>query len=144
MFQVLVQGRKGLNRSVDGDVVVVELFGEEDWVSPSDIVLEDEGAAEENLDDLEIKERELKKSTHAKKDEIKPTGKVVGIIRRKWRQYCGILQGNTDGVYQLFVPSNRCIPKIRIETRQADFLRTQKLIVTIDSWPRYSRYPHVC
>lgn len=24
-------------------------------------------------------------------DEITPTGKVVGIIRRKWRQYCGIL-----------------------------------------------------
>jgi exoribonuclease R len=23
-----------------------------------------------------------------------PTGHVVGIIRRKWRQYCGILQQN--------------------------------------------------
>lgn len=23
-----------------------------------------------------------------------PTGKIVGIIRRKWRQYCGILQDN--------------------------------------------------
>lgn len=49
-----------------------------------------------------------------------------------------------DGVYQLFVPADRSIPKIRIETRQAEFLRTQKLIVTIDSWPRHSRYPHVC
>lgn len=48
-----------------------------------------------------------------------------------------------DGVYQLFVPADRSIPKIRIETRQAEFLRTQKLIVTIDSWPRHSRYPHV-
>lgn len=48
-----------------------------------------------------------------------------------------------DGVFQLFVPADRSIPKIRIETRQAEFLRTQKLIVTIDSWPRHSRYPHV-
>lgn len=48
-----------------------------------------------------------------------------------------------DGVYQLFVPADRSIPKIRIETRQAEFLRTQKLIVTIDAWPRHSRYPHV-
>jgi len=23
-----------------------------------------------------------------------PTGHIVGIIRRKWRQYCGILQQN--------------------------------------------------
>lgn len=73
--------------------MVVELYKEEEWVSPSDIVLEDEGVAEENIDELEIKERELKKSVHRKKGEIKPTGKVVGVIRRKWRQYCGILQG---------------------------------------------------
>ncbi|XP_018576622.1 exosome complex exonuclease RRP44 [Anoplophora glabripennis] len=139
---VIVQGRKGLNRAVDGDVVVVEIFKEEDWVSPSEIVLEDEGEAEENIDEVEIKERELKQSTHTKKGEIKPTGKIVGIIRRKWRQYCGILQGGMDGIYQLFVPADKSIPKIRIETRQADFLRTQKLIVTIDSWPRHSRYPH--
>lgn len=90
---MLVQGRVGLNRAVDGDVVVVELFREEEWISPSEIILEDEGVAEENIDELEIKERELKKSAHRKKGEIKPTGKVVGIIRRKWRQYCGILQG---------------------------------------------------
>ncbi|CAG9864161.1 unnamed protein product [Phyllotreta striolata] len=138
---VLVQGRSGLNRAVNGDIVVVEIFDKKEWVSPSDIVLEDEGVAEEGIDEIELKERELKRSKKIK-EEIKPTGKVVGIIRRKWRQYCGILQGGMDGVYQLFVPSDRSIPKIRIETRQADFLRTQKLIVTIDSWPRHSRYPH--
>lgn len=149
-----------MNRAVDGDVVVVELFKEEEWISPSEIILEDEGVAEENIDELEKKERELKKSAHRKKGEIKPTGKIVGVIRRKWRQYCGILQGGMcptihklsynlcflsgmDGVYQLFVPADRSIPKIRIETRQAEFLKMQKLIVTIDSWPRHSRYPHV-
>lgn len=27
------------------------------------------------------------------------TGKIVGIIRRNWRQYCGILQSNNiEGV----------------------------------------------
>lgn len=89
------------------------------------------------------KEIELKKATVKRKSGAKPTGKVIGIIRRKWRQYCGILQAGIDGVYQLFVPSDRSIPKIKIETRQAEFLRTQKLIVTIDSWPKHSRYPHV-
>ncbi|KAL3284855.1 hypothetical protein HHI36_018994 [Cryptolaemus montrouzieri] len=138
---VIVQGREGLNRAVDGDLVAVELFTKEEWTSPTEIVLEDEGQVDGNIDELLEKEQEIKKA-QKKKDEIKPTGKVVGVIRRKWRQYCGILEGGIEGVYQLFVPSNRSIPKIRIETRQAEFLKTQKLIVTIDSWPQNSRYPH--
>lgn len=92
-----------------------------------------------------MKEDQLKSSTSAKKVDIRPTGCVVGVIRRKWRQYCGILQQDnvTDSIYQLFLPADRKIPKIRIETRQAEFLRTQKIIVAIDSWPRHSRYPNV-
>lgn len=31
------------------------------------------------------------KPVNPKNDDVTPTGKVVGIIRRKWRQYCGIL-----------------------------------------------------
>ncbi|KAK9873611.1 hypothetical protein WA026_023290 [Henosepilachna vigintioctopunctata] len=138
---IIVQGREGLNRAVDGDIVAVALFEKEHWTSPTEIILEDEGVVEENIDELVEKEKEIKKAIK-KKGDIKPTGKVVGVIRRKWRQYCGILEGGIEGVYQLFVPSNRSIPKIRIETRQAEFLKTQKLIVTIDSWPQNSRYPH--
>ncbi|XP_050293944.1 exosome complex exonuclease RRP44 [Anthonomus grandis grandis] len=130
---VLLQGRSGLNRAVDGDIVAVEIFEQDNWVSPSEIVLEDDST----VDDLEEKEKGLKGT-----GEVQPTGRVVGIIRRKWKQYCGILQGGSEGLYQIFVPANRSIPKVRIETRQAEFLRTQKLIVTIDSWPRNSRYPH--
>lgn len=67
----------------------------------------------------------------------------MGIIRRKWRQYCGILLPSvlTEGTRHLFVPADRKIPKIRIETRQAATLSSQKIIVAIDSWPRMSRYP---
>ncbi|XP_066157752.1 exosome complex exonuclease RRP44 [Euwallacea fornicatus] len=138
---ILVQGRSGLNRAVDGDIVAVEIFKKENWVSPSEIILEDEGASDETIEDVEEKERVLK-SAKVHESEIKPTGRVVGIVRRKWKQYCGILQGNSEGLYQIFVPANKFVPKVRIETRQGEFLRTQKLIVTIDSWPRYSRYPH--
>lgn len=41
----------------------------------------------------------------------------------------------------LFVPAERKIPKVRIETRQVETLSKQRIIVAIDSWPRYSRYP---
>lgn len=39
------------------------------------------------------------------------------------------------------MPAERKIPKVRIETRQAETLATQRIIVAIDSWPRNSRYP---
>lgn len=41
----------------------------------------------------------------------------------------------------LFIPAERKIPKIRIETRQAEILSKQRIIVALDSWPRMSRYP---
>lgn len=44
----------------------------------------------------------------------------------------------------LFVPAEKKIPKIRIETRQYDKLKDQRVIVSIDTWPRTSRYPLVC
>uniref|UniRef100_A0A8V0X405 DIS3 homolog, exosome endoribonuclease and 3'-5' exoribonuclease n=1 Tax=Gallus gallus TaxID=9031 RepID=A0A8V0X405_CHICK len=42
----------------------------------------------------------------------------------------------------LFIPADRSIPRIRIETRQADKLEGQRIIVAIDGWPRNSRYPN--
>ncbi|RMC06964.1 hypothetical protein DUI87_16416 [Hirundo rustica rustica] len=42
----------------------------------------------------------------------------------------------------LFTPADRRIPRIRIETRQADTLEGQRIIVAIDGWPRNSRYPN--
>lgn len=114
-------------------------------MSPSEIVLEDESATGTGVEDVLLKEDQLKSSSSAKRVDVRPTGRVVGIIRRKWRQYCGILQQDnvSDSIYQLFLPADRKIPKIRIETRQAEFLRSQKIIVAIDSWPRHSRYPNV-
>lgn len=139
-----MQGREGLNRAVDGDVVAVEIFEKNEWVAPSEIVLEDESAQESAVIDVLKKENELKELTTKKKKDVKPTGKVVGVIRRNWRQYCGILQqDSSDSLYQLFIPADKKIPKIRIETRQAEVLRNQKIIVAIDSWPAYSRYPNV-
>ena len=128
---------------MEGDVVALKIFNKDKWIAPSEIVLEDEGDAGTAVSDVIEKEKTLSKFSKRTTDKVKPTGCIVGIIRRKWRQYCGILQDGSDGIYQLFVPADRKIPKIRIETRQADVLRKQKLIVAIDSWPKHSRYPNV-
>lgn len=39
------------------------------------------------------KEQDLLASGQGEGD-LQPTGRVVGIIRRKWRQYCGIIKKN--------------------------------------------------
>ena len=50
-----------------------------------------------------------------------------------------LFQGNR----QLFIAAERRIPRIRIETRQAENLMGKRIIVSIDAWPRSSRFPLV-
>uniref|UniRef100_G1NQ03 Protein DIS3 homolog n=1 Tax=Meleagris gallopavo TaxID=9103 RepID=G1NQ03_MELGA len=78
------------------------------------------------------------------KSMLRPTGKVVGIIKRNWRPFCGMLSKSQikEARRHLFTPADRRIPRIRIETRQADKLEGQRIIVAIDGWPRNSRYPN--
>ncbi|XP_014226404.1 exosome complex exonuclease RRP44 [Trichogramma pretiosum] len=137
---ILIQGREALNRAIDGDTVAIELLPEDQWSAPSDLVLLDE--TEEDPGDTLDEDAVLEKIT-VPEAEKQPTGRIVGIIRRKWRQYCGIIQKNPlkDNTRHLFVPAERKIPKVRIETRQAETLCHQRIIVAIDSWPRNSRYP---
>ncbi|XP_044589542.1 exosome complex exonuclease RRP44 [Cotesia glomerata] len=138
---IFVQGRIGLNRAIDGDIVAVELLPEEEWSVPSELILQDEADEDDPGDILEEEKEIIVKTTT--EVERTPTGKIVGIIRRKWRQYCGILQPSAvkGNVKHLFVPAERKIPKVRIETRQSETLSSQRIIVAIDSWPRNSRYP---
>ena len=85
-----MQGHIGLNRAVDGDIVALELLPKSEWSAPSDLVLQDD--ADEDPGDVIDEENELIGEKIVKKVDLTPTGKIVGIIRRKWRQYCGILQ----------------------------------------------------
>ncbi len=136
---VLLQGLESMNRAVDGDTVAFQLLEESEWSAPAEVVLEDEGFDGGDT----LKEDEDKIKGAAKSADVRPTGKVVGIIRRKWRQYCGILQKSpvAGSIKHVFVPAEKKIPKIRITTRQAGALAGQRIIVAIDSWPRHSRYP---
>ncbi|KAK2159602.1 hypothetical protein LSH36_150g04005 [Paralvinella palmiformis] len=137
--QVFIQGHDYVNRAIQDDLVAIEMLPEDEWTCPSSWVLEDE---EEKGDEEDIKEDEIVRTSTGKKSKI-PSGRVVGIIKRNWRQYCGMLQKSVlkGSNRHLFVAAERRIPKIRIETRQADVLDGQRIVVVIDSWPRTSRYP---
>jgi len=136
---ILLQGLEAINRAVDGDTVAVQLLEKEDWTAPSEVVLEDDGY--DPGDTLDKDNKLIEKAVKSK--DVQSTGKVVGIVRRKWRQYCGMLQPNPvkGSTRHIFVAAEKKIPKVRIETRQADTLANQRIIVAIDSWPRTSRYP---
>ncbi|KAG5035980.1 hypothetical protein JHK87_010890 [Glycine soja] len=77
----------------------------------------------------------------------RPSGRIVGIIKRNWHSYCGSLEpmpmpaGSGGIAHALFVSKDRRIPKIRIQTRQLENLLDKRIIVAVDSWDRQSRYP---
>lgn len=150
---VLIQGLQHLNRAVHDDVVAIELFPESEWSCPSGVVMKDveeEASSETSIDDSVNSDEKMEVDEPAKQrpvDEslMKPTGRVVGIIKRNWRPYCGTLLPLAISApskrRHTFIPADRQIPRIRLETRQAANLMGKRIIVSIDSWPRSSRFP---
>ncbi|XP_062515384.1 exosome complex exonuclease RRP44-like isoform X2 [Corticium candelabrum] len=146
--QVLIHGAAHVNRAVDGDVVGIELLPENEWSTPSDstVLPEDEAAENEETerDDSSGIENPTSDKIRAKLDcSRKPSGRIVAIVKRNWRPYCGTLLPTNmkTSVRRLFVPMDRKIPRIVIETRQGDALDRKRIVVSIDSWPRTCRSP---
>lgn len=160
---LLVLGRENINRSVQGDVVVVEVLPKDQWKEPSTKIIEEETLNKDENPDAEDGEavvsekekralREEVKKSHSKSSENKPqpTARVVGVVKRNWRQYVGhvdessVSQSVKQGRKQqtvFLIPMDKRIPKIRVRTRQAGEIIGKRVLVTIDSWDRDSRYP---
>lgn len=162
---LIIQGRENSNRAVSGDIVVLEVLPKDQWKAPSSKVIVEEDINKndnaENEDDsgegvVSAQERKALrdevKRAHGKAGEGKPqpTAKVVGIIKRNWRQYVGHIDKDSvkTGAKQsraqqtvFLIPMDKRIPKIRVRTRQAGDLLGKRVLVTIDSWDRESRYP---
>ena len=135
---ILISGIININRAIHGDVVAVEILPESEWQSPSKVVMEDKNVSPDGTIDEDVKGSEsgVKKLT---------TGKIVGIMQERRRPFCGVLLYSdyfAHSLYHMFVPDNKSIPKVCIETRQSKELKGQRIIVQIDTWPRNSRYPH--
>ncbi|RYP74231.1 hypothetical protein DL771_003164 [Monosporascus sp. 5C6A] len=160
---LLILGRDNINRAVDGDVVVVEVLPQDQWKAPSSKIIEEENITKnENADADEGGDIITEKERRALQEEVKrtqglgteghpqPTAKVVGVIKRNWRQYVGhvdpssVSQSAKQGRKQesvFLIPMDKKVPKIRIRTRQAGELLGKRILVTIDSWDRESRHP---
>lgn len=159
---LLILGRDNSNRAVQGDVVVVEVLPKAQWKAPSTKIIEEEVLNKnENADADEGEAVVTEQERRALQEEVKktqgksiegrpqPTARVVGVIKRNWRQYVGHIDNNSSsGAKQgrkqqtvFLIPMDKRIPKIRVRTRQADELMGKRVLVTIDSWDQESRYP---
>ena len=157
---IRVIGVKNMNRALQGDFVVIELLPREQWLVTQTIDTgEDEGREEKGKDTLDYKkttESELisfpaiesvPESAILTIADISPAGKVVGVLKRSLRSYCGSIDRKTikehGGAQNVLVqPLDRRVPRIRIRTRNAQGLSTQRILVSIDGWERNSCYPH--
>ncbi|CAF3414611.1 unnamed protein product [Rotaria sp. Silwood1] len=138
--QLFVQGYRNLNRAVHDDIVAVEILPEQDWAIPFSLVIDDK---DDDQGDLVIEQEETGLTVQGVSAKRTPSCRIVAMIKRNWRQYGGILQESLPGAkFHLFLPHEKRIPKIRIESRQAEELKNSRVMVQIDHWPRSSRYPH--
>ncbi|KAL8794509.1 MAG: hypothetical protein Q9195_002982 [Heterodermia aff. obscurata] len=161
---LLILGRESSNRAVSGDIVVVEVLPKPQWKTPSTKIVEEETLNRDENADVEEGEgeavvteqerqalQEQVKKTHGSNVEGRPqpTARIVGVIKRNWRQYVGHVDGSSSSTSQknrrqqtvFLIPMDKRIPKIRLRTRQAEELLGKRVLVTIDSWNRDSRYP---
>ena len=161
---LLILGRESGNRAVSGDVVVVEILPKSQWKAPSTKIIEEDALNKNENADVDeaegeavVTEQERKalqeeaRKTQGKSTEGRPqpTARVVGVIKRNWRQYVGHIDSNSSSAARqgrqqqtvFLIPMDKRIPKIRLRTRQADGLLGKRVLVTIDAWDESSRYP---
>nr|XP_040130317.1 DIS3-like exonuclease 1 isoform X2 [Ictidomys tridecemlineatus] len=131
---ILIHGMKARNRSIHGDVVVVELLPKNEWKGRIAALCENDS------DDKALGESP---------SEPMPTGRVVGILQKNWRDYVVTFPSKEEVQSQgknaqkiLVTPWDYRIPKIRISTQQAEALQDFRVVVRIDSWESTSVYPN--
>ncbi len=128
-----------------GKRVYPSLLPESEWSAPSGVVMKIAKSARE--EDAKEETDDEGKDAADVSSRVQPTCRVVGIIKRNWRAYCGTLLPLTHSSmgatrHHTFVPDDRCIPRVRLVTQQADVLLRKRILINIDSWPRSSRFPH--
>lgn len=153
--EIIIYGRTNMNRAFDCDIVAVELLPQEQWHEEKSLFIAAE-EDDEDEDDVHLapnsaddapRTASLAAAGGENSAPSRPSGRVVGIIKRNWHSYCGSLEsmplpaGSGSIAHALFVSKDRRIPKIRIQTRQLGNLLDKRIIVAVDSWDCQSRYP---
>mmetsp|Transcript_30555 Transcript_30555/g.87663 ORF Transcript_30555/g.87663 Transcript_30555/m.87663 type:complete len:1037 (-) Transcript_30555:109-3219(-) len=163
--EVEIQGRLLLNRAVDGDTVVVEKLdgasaqaqaqrGDKRLrheVADSEFGAGEGDASKAPSGTQALMESALELAKSFSDPEARPKGRVVGILRRNWREYCGSLKPLHDDrkenvtafdkADRMFIPTDSRLPNIMIQTRHSGNLENKRIVVVLDGWDRFGHYP---
>ncbi|XP_021714097.1 exosome complex exonuclease RRP44 homolog A-like [Chenopodium quinoa] len=150
--EIVIHGRTNMNRAFDGDIVAVELLPQDQWHAEKSRIADEEDEEDESVHLAPSSADDAPRNTNVQGSSAdatpsRPSGCVVGVIKRNWHSYCGSLEpmpmpaGSGGIANALFVSKDRRIPKIRIQTRQLGNLLDKRIVVAVDSWDRLSRYP---
>lgn len=169
---VTMEGIQDRNRAVDGDVVAIALHPLNRWLASTDQAATAALKTETGIasDTAEPSQSDMTNvpdtiSVEDAHTSLRPTGKVVGILRRNFANYSGSIfetspSSSTHGMSErekiaiecerehpdgtttcVFFPVDRKIPPILIRTTQRERFLGQRIVVSMDSWPSNSPYP---
>ncbi|KRY51407.1 Exosome complex exonuclease RRP44 [Trichinella britovi] len=140
---IFIEGLLNFNRALQNDIVVVQMLPENEWSCPASVLRLREFESELLLVKTEAEDQVRELSNARTRDNIEPTGKVVGIWRRACRPICGVLEpaSSTISSQRLFTPSDRRLPRVLLDLSETAHLVDQRIVATIDCWPISSRYP---
>lgn len=129
---IYIPNRHWMNRAIHGDTVYVQLLQKSEWEAPISAFYHEGEEEDPHL------YRNTRNSTI-------PCGKVVGIAQRKRDTFvCSLHPDLSDSTnkWQLAIPWDIRIPRIRIQTRQMEALKSARFEVRLDHWEPHSKYPH--
>eukprot|EP00039_Didymoeca_costata_P004242 m.72153 g.72153 ORF g.72153 m.72153 type:complete len:1965 (-) comp12306_c0_seq2:340-6234(-) len=134
--EIAILGFENRNRAIEGDLVVVEVQPEKQWVKDKHPIKESDSDLRDNLEDTE------QLTIHGN---AIPVGRVVGVLENKgWRSFVVTLFAEdlkSPGTKVLGVPFDKRVPKIRFTTANKDSIMGKRLVVRIDNWPLNSKWP---
>jgi exoribonuclease R len=152
--QVLVVGRALMGRAMHGDLVAVELLPREQWQAPTaqrHLSYHPPPDSEEDANEDKGMDAPHLSISSKLNQGVMPTGRVVAVIRRSRQAIVATIppshmstagyHGSSEECAVLAVPMNRRFPKIRLRTRQQDWLSGRRLVLRVDSWEQDSTYP---
>lgn len=172
---VTINGSMDRNRAVDGDVVAIALHPLDQWIKSLSFPKQNNessavpaaGIANDTVDPTLNELSNVAESMMIDgANDLRPTGKVVGIMRRNFENHSGSIyetkievgepwtrserdkiaclheREHADGSATcVFFPVDKKVPPILIRTIQRDRLLGQRIVVCMDSWPVDSSYP---
>ena len=146
-FEIKVVGKADNNRAIMGDFVAVKLHDEAKWLSNLHVNLQDDDATEgETRSNITIEDKKYASMRdRILKENLCPTGSVVGILRRDLRNLAGqisrLLLKAESKYFVLVDPVDPRFPSTILAVTDFDSLKDKKIVFCVDSWPDGIGYP---